>query len=101
MTESRFTLTPEEARLLSGRKALVTGADSGIGQGIAYELAAHGSAVAVNYLADSRVAEGMVDRIEAAGGRGKHSAVSICSSTTPESRSRSSSSTCRSSGGGG
>jgi glucose 1-dehydrogenase len=69
VTESRFTLLPEETRLLSGRKALVTGADSGIGQGIAYELAAHGAAVAVNYLADSAEAEGMVDRIERADGR--------------------------------
>jgi NAD(P)-dependent dehydrogenase (short-subunit alcohol dehydrogenase family) len=55
--------------LLGGRKALVTGADSGIGQGIAFELAAHGAAVAVNYLSDSAVAEGMVTRIERAGGR--------------------------------
>src|SRR5207247_10332536 len=29
-------------RRLEGRRALVTGADSGIGQGVAYELAAHG-----------------------------------------------------------
>ena len=64
-----FRLAPEAARLLSGRKALVTGADSGIGQGVAYELAARGAAVAVNYLADSGVAEGMVDQIERAGGR--------------------------------
>jgi glucose 1-dehydrogenase len=55
--------------LLGGRKALVTGADSGIGQGVAFELAAHGAAVAVNYLSDSSVAEGMVARIEGAGGR--------------------------------
>jgi glucose 1-dehydrogenase len=64
-----FRLVPDAARLLSGRKALVTGADSGIGQGVAFELAAHGAAVAVNYLADASVAEAMVDRIEHAGGR--------------------------------
>jgi glucose 1-dehydrogenase len=64
-----FTLVPEAARLLSRRKALVTGADSGIGQGVAFELAAHGAAVAVNYLADASVAEAMADRIERAGGR--------------------------------
>ena len=64
-----FRLVPDAAQLLSGRKALVTGADSGIGQGVAFELAAHGAAVAVNYLADASVAEAMADRIERAGGR--------------------------------
>jgi len=69
MAESAFRPLPEAARLLSGRKALVTGADSGIGQGVAFELAAHGAAVAVNYLSDPAVAEDMVARIEHAGGR--------------------------------
>lgn len=69
MTESAFTPMPEEARLLSDRRALVTGADSGIGQGVAFELAAHGAAVAINYLDDSSVAEYMVAQIERAGGR--------------------------------
>lgn len=69
MSGPDFRLVPEAARLLSGRKALVTGADSGIGQGVAFELAAHGAAVAVNYLADASVAEAMADRIERAGGR--------------------------------
>jgi glucose 1-dehydrogenase len=64
-----FRLVPEAARLLGGRKAIVTGADSGIGQGVAYELAAHGASVAVNYLDDASVAEGIAAQIERAGGQ--------------------------------
>jgi len=64
-----FSLKPEAARLLPGRRALVTGADSGIGQGIAYELAAHGAAVAINHLGDPAVAKAMAREIETAGGR--------------------------------
>jgi glucose 1-dehydrogenase len=69
MQRPSFELKPTEARLLPGRRALVTGADSGIGQGIAYELAAQGAAVAINYRGDPAVAEQMVAQIEGAGGR--------------------------------
>ena len=68
MESHRFALKPEPARLLAGRRALVTGADSGIGMQIAYELAAHGASVAINHLGDSSVAEGMASEIAAAGG---------------------------------
>jgi glucose 1-dehydrogenase len=64
----RYAPHAPEARLLDGRRALVTGADSGIGQGIAYELAAHGAAVAINHVGDAAVAEGMAAEIEDAGG---------------------------------
>ena len=58
-----------EAQLLKGRRALVTGGDSGIGQGTCYELAAHGAAVAINHVGSPDAADEMVARITAAGGR--------------------------------
>ncbi len=64
-----FELRPDGARLLDGRRGLVTGADSGIGQGIAFELASHGAAVAINYVAEATVATAMVQRIREGGGR--------------------------------
>jgi len=67
--EGGFSLRAPEARLLEGRRALVTGADSGIGQGIAYELAAHGAAVAINHVGKPDDAEAIVEQIAAAGGR--------------------------------
>ena len=56
------------AQLLRGRRALVTGADSGIGQGIAYELAAHGAAVAIDHVGAPDVAEAMAEEIAGGGG---------------------------------
>jgi NAD(P)-dependent dehydrogenase (short-subunit alcohol dehydrogenase family) len=52
----------EHERSLEGKAAIVTGADSGIGQGIARALARHGCRVAVNYFgtaerADATMAE--------------------------------------------
>jgi NAD(P)-dependent dehydrogenase (short-subunit alcohol dehydrogenase family) len=40
---------PEAQRTLDGRAALITGAERGIGRGIALELARHGCRIAVNY----------------------------------------------------
>lgn len=59
---------PPEARLHEGRRALVTGADSGIGRGIALELAAHGASVAVNYVGAPDPANEVVALIAAGGG---------------------------------
>jgi glucose 1-dehydrogenase len=64
-----FSLYPEDARLLVNRRALVTGGDSGIGHSTAFELAAHGAAVAINHVGDDTTARAMAEAIEAAGGR--------------------------------
>jgi glucose 1-dehydrogenase len=64
-----FAPRTDDCRLLNGRRALVTGADSGIGQGIAYELAAHGATVAINHVGDGTTAQAMAAEIERGGGR--------------------------------
>ncbi len=53
---------------LKGQKALVTGANSGIGEGTARYLAAAGAAVVVNYVANPDAAVAIVEDIKAAGG---------------------------------
>jgi glucose 1-dehydrogenase len=69
VSDPELRLHPPAARLLEGRRAFVTGATSGIGQGTAFELAAHGAAVAINHRGKVDEAHAMVDAIEAAGGR--------------------------------
>jgi len=54
---------------LDGQTALVTGADRGIGKGIALELARLGWHVAVNYHRTAELADATVAEIAAAGGR--------------------------------
>src|SRR5437763_9130607 len=56
---------------LKGQKALVTGASSGIGEGIARALAAAGAAVVVNYASNPEPAKRVVDTIESAGGEAR------------------------------
>jgi NAD(P)-dependent dehydrogenase (short-subunit alcohol dehydrogenase family) len=53
---------------LPNRRALVTGANSGIGASIARELAAAGARVAVNYVLNPEAAESVVAEIRGAGG---------------------------------
>jgi len=54
--------------LLKGQKALVTGANSGIGRAVAIGLARSGAAVGVNYVVNEDEAQKVVDEIKAAGG---------------------------------
>ncbi|MGH8164321.1 MAG: glucose 1-dehydrogenase [Rhodanobacteraceae bacterium] len=53
---------------LMGQNALVTGANSGIGEGIARELSARGANVVVNYVTHPETAQKIVDDINASGG---------------------------------
>ncbi len=53
---------------LKGQKALVTGASSGIGKGIALALARAGATVAVNYIGNATPAQEVVGEIQRSGG---------------------------------
>jgi glucose 1-dehydrogenase len=54
-------------RPLAGQRAVVTGANSGIGEGVARALAGAGAKVAVNYVSAPEQAERVVQEIRAAG----------------------------------
>jgi glucose 1-dehydrogenase len=56
-------------QVLKGQKALVTGANSGIGAAIAKGLAAAGAEVAINYVVNPQATDQLIDEIESAGGR--------------------------------
>jgi glucose 1-dehydrogenase len=56
-------VTPK--RLLEGQKALVTGANSGIGKGVAIALGAEGADVVVNWVSGQAAADGVVTEIRA------------------------------------
>ena len=55
--------------LLSGQNALVTGANSGIGEAVAIALGAAGARIAVNYVTGEPAALAVVEKIKAAGGQ--------------------------------
>lgn len=65
LAESMRGVAPH--RPLNGQKALVTGASSGIGAGVARALGAAGASVAVNYVGNPGAAEAVADDIRAAG----------------------------------
>lgn len=54
-------------KLLSGQKALVTGANSGIGQAVAEALGMAGADVVVNYVVGEEAAQAVVDKIKSFG----------------------------------
>ena len=59
----------EVRRTLAGQKALVTGANSGIGRGVALALGKAGADVVVNYVAGPEQAEEVVALIQNEGGQ--------------------------------
>jgi glucose 1-dehydrogenase len=67
--EVRMHQTSIRQTTLDGQRAIVTGANSGIGEAIARGLAEAGAAVVVNYVAGEERANQVVDDIRAAGGR--------------------------------
>ena len=57
---------PPINKVLKGQKALVTGANSGIGQAVAMALANAGADVVVNYVSRPEAAEAVVEQADGA-----------------------------------
>jgi len=68
------------AKPLDGQRALVTGANSGIGAGIALALAEAGATVAINYVTAPERTQALIDQIKAAGG----SAIGVAADVSKE-----------------
>jgi glucose 1-dehydrogenase len=70
-TPAENTNAPQRAiaRTLSGQKALVTGANSGIGRSVALAFGQAGADVVVNYVSDKDAAQAVVEQIVQSGGK--------------------------------
>ncbi|MGH7112767.1 MAG: SDR family NAD(P)-dependent oxidoreductase, partial [Stellaceae bacterium] len=62
-------MTPDPIRPLAGQKALVTGANSGLGEAAAIALGRAGADVVVNYVAGPDQAEAVAGQIRQSGAR--------------------------------
>jgi glucose 1-dehydrogenase len=67
--ETRLNRISIRETTLEGQRAIATGANSGIGEGIARGLAEAGAAVVVNYVSGDDRALAIVEEIESEGGR--------------------------------
>jgi glucose 1-dehydrogenase len=61
---------PTTMKRLKDQVALITGASSGIGQGIAIRMAQEGANVVINYFSDEEGAQNTLKQIQLAGGKG-------------------------------
>jgi glucose 1-dehydrogenase len=68
-TQTMNAKSNEKIAVLSGQRALVTGANSGIGEAVAKGLAAAGASVVVNYVSNEERAYQVVKDIESTGGK--------------------------------
>jgi glucose 1-dehydrogenase len=68
-SEEKVTVTDGLTRILAGQKALVTGANSGIGEAVAIALGQAGADVVVNYVSGEDRAEAVAQKIRGLGVR--------------------------------
>ena len=74
MNSTEASATPSTAppvvhKVLAGQKALVTGANSGIGRGVAIGLGQAGADVVVNYVNGDEAADAVVEEIRRSGAK--------------------------------